>query len=251
MMTTSPARRPTKLFLLSFATVVWYGLTLAQADDTPALGITALTQITLASVVERPLHFHLWEVSVGEGETARYAAADGMVYQVSGAQTITVGGRTELLSAGQGTYIDGGLPATFEAATGEASVFLHFILAPTADVDLPVNSGAEVSDVFSGAEPLPGLAIGPYAFDLTLLEFPAHYPINDPHYRTGGALYFVLSGWGEFTADGSTERKPAGSVVLEPYGLVHQWANPHDDVTTVVVANISPAGGAAIEFVAP
>jgi hypothetical protein len=32
---------------------------------------------------------------------------------------------------------------------------------------------------------------------------------------------------------------------------VHQWANPHDEVTTVVVANISPAGGAAIVFGTP
>jgi quercetin dioxygenase-like cupin family protein len=64
-------------------------------------------------------------------------------------------------------------------------------------------------------------------------------------------LYYVVSGSGEFTADGSAERKPAGSVVLEPYGWVHQWANPHHDVTVVVVANVSPAGGPAIVFGTP
>ena len=147
--------------------------------------------------------------------------------------------------------IDGGLPATFEAVAGEASIFLHFLLAPTADAELPPDPGAEVSEVFVGTQPLPGLATGRYAFDPTLLEFPAHYPINDPHDRKGGALYNVLSGWGEFTAEGSTERKPAVSAVLEPNGPVHQWANPHDDVTAVVVANISPAGGAAFEFGIP
>jgi quercetin dioxygenase-like cupin family protein len=61
----------------------------------------------------------------------------------------------------------------------------------------------------------------------------------------------VLSGSGEFTAEGTTEPKPAGSAILEPYGLVHQWANPHDDVTAVVVANISPADGAAFDFDIP
>ena len=143
------------------------------------------------------------------------------------------------------------MPATFEASAGEASVFLHFLLTPTAGAELPATSGAEVSEVFTGAEPLPGLADGAYDFDLTLLEFPANYPINDPHYRTGGALYYVVSGSGELTADGSAERKPAGSAVLEPSGWVHQWANPHDEVTTVVVASISLAGGAAIVFGTP
>jgi quercetin dioxygenase-like cupin family protein len=251
MTTQTAPRRPIRLLLILCTAFGATGLALAQTGTAPALGITALAETTLASVVETPLHLRLLQVSVGGGETARYAADDGMVYQVSGTQTITVGGRSEVLSPGQGTYVDGGVPATFEASAGEASVFLHFLLVPSADADLPQASGADLSEVFFGREPLPGLADGPYTFDLTLLEFPAHYPINDPHFRTGGALYYVLSGSGEFTAEGTTEPKPAGSAILEPYGLVHQWANPHDDVTAVVVANISPEGGAAFDFGTP
>jgi quercetin dioxygenase-like cupin family protein len=253
MMTTGdPTPLPTKFLLLAFAAVAATALALAQEGDAPSLGITALAQTTLASVVETPLHFRLVEVSVAGGERARYAAPDGMVYQLSGSQTITVGGRTLVLSPGQGTYVDGGAPATFEASAGEASVFLHFLLAPGADVELTLDAGAaQVRERYLAPQPLPGLSEGAYAFDLTLLEFPAHYPMNDPHYRTGGALYYVLTGAGAFTAEGVTEPKPAGSAILEPYGLVHQWANPHDDVTAVVVANISPAGGPAFEFGAP
>jgi len=227
------------------------GLALAQDGDAPALGIFPLAETTLPSVIETPLHLRLLQVSVGGGATARYAADDGMVYQLSGTQTVSVGDRTEVLSPGQGTYVEGGVPATFEASASEASVFLHFLLVTRGDAELPLASGAELSELFYGSEPLPGLANGPYTFDLTLLEFPAHYPINDPHVRTGGALYYVLSGSGEFTAEGTTEPKPAGSAILEPYGLVHQWANPHDDVTAVVVANISPADGAAFDFDIP
>jgi hypothetical protein len=112
-------------------------------------------------VAETPLHLRLLQVSVGGGETARYAADDGMVYQLSGTQTVTVGDRTEVLSPGQGTYVDGGVPATFEASAGEASVFLHFLLVTSGDAELPLASGAELSELFYGSEPLPGLANGP------------------------------------------------------------------------------------------
>jgi quercetin dioxygenase-like cupin family protein len=235
----------TRLLLALCAAFAAGGVALAQDGDAPALGVSALAQTTLTSVVETPLHLRLVQVSTRGGETARYAADDGMVYQLSGTQTITVGDRTEVLSPGRGTYVDGGVPATFEASAGEASVFLHFLLVPTADADLAPEGGAvEVIELYHSPQPLPGLVDGAYTFDLTLLEFPPHYPTNDPHYRTGAALYYVLSGSGEFSAEGTTEPKPAGSAILEPYGLVHQWANPHDDATAVVVANISPEGGA-------
>jgi quercetin dioxygenase-like cupin family protein len=240
-----------RFLLLTVAAVALAAPVLAQDDAAPALGRTELAQATLPSVVETPLHFRLLKVSLGDGETARYTATDGLIYQLSGAQTVTVGERTSVLSAGEGAYVDGGLPATFEAAAGEASVFLYFLLVAAADAELPDGSGAEVSEIFTGAEPLPGLSDGPYTFDLTLVTFPPNYPINDPHYRTGGALYYVASGSGEFTAAGGVEQKPAGSVILEPNGLVHQWSNPHDSATTVVVANIAPAGGPAIVFGTP
>jgi quercetin dioxygenase-like cupin family protein len=243
---------PTRLLLITCAAFAAAGMALAQDGDAPPLGVTGLAQTTLSSAVETPLHFRLLQVTVEGGASARYATADGMVYQISGTQTITVGDRTEILAPGRGTHIGGGTPATFEASAGEEAVFLHFILVPAAEAASPTDvGGADAIELYLSPEPLRGLAAGAYAFDLTLLEFPAHYPINDPHYRTGGALYYVLSGSGEFTAEGTTERKPAGSAILEPYGLVHQWANPHDDVTAVVVANLSPVGRSAFEFGAP
>ena len=82
MITGDVARWPTKILVLTLAALVAAGRALAQDDDAPTLGITGLAQTTLASAGETPLYFRLWRVSVGGGVTARYAAADGMVYQL-------------------------------------------------------------------------------------------------------------------------------------------------------------------------
>jgi hypothetical protein len=70
-----------------------------------------------------------------------------------------------VLAAGDGAYVAGGLPVTYEASAGEPSAFLHFLLVRSADAELPEAAGAEVSEVYTAAEPLPGLSAGPYAFD--------------------------------------------------------------------------------------
>ncbi len=240
--------------MLRRATVALAGLVLAAlaAAQEGGLRITTLAQVDLATVVHAPLQFRLLQVTVGAGEVASYRVSDGMVYQLAGAQTVVADERGVDLSAGEGAAVGSDGAVTFATLGDAPSEFLLFVLAPAAEADAPaVVASGRVVELFRGAAPLPGLVDGPYGFDLTRLDFEPHTPINDPHYRTGGALYYVLAGAGEFTAAGITTRMPAGSVVYEPYGLVHQWANAHDEVTTVVLANISPEGVPAVEFGVP
>ncbi len=223
-----------------------------EGASAPTLEITELVKTTLPSVVDKPLHFKLLRTSLPAGQTAKYATADGMVFQVSGTLTITADDQTKKLQQGQGMYLGAGKQATFQAPCDAPAVFLHFILVPTADLGKAVEAEpASMTELFRTQEPLPGLKSGSYVFDLTHLKFPPKTPRNDPHYRTGGALYYVISGTGEFTASDKTEPKPAESVIYEPYGMVHQWGNPGGKPVTVVVANISPQGMPAFEFGAP
>lgn len=232
------------------AVAVLAGVAAVWAQEAGGLQITELAGVVLPSVTAAPVHFGLLEVTVAAGGSARYALPEGMVYQVSGSQVVAWSGRSVTLRPGEGAHLGVSSEATFSAGAEEDAVFLHFLLTPVGAAGMPVVTGAAAVDVvfWSGA-PLGGLSAGPYAFDLTVLEFGPRYPINDPHQRTGGALYYVLEGAGAFTAEGVTQRMPAGSVILEPFDLVHRWANPYGEEAIVVLANISPEGEPAVVFV--
>jgi gentisate 1,2-dioxygenase len=51
-------------------------------------------------------------------------------------------------------------------------------------------------------------------------------PSNPPHHRSGAALYYIISGTGTNTIEGKVDAKGPGSLIYEPFGLVHQWGNP-------------------------
>jgi quercetin dioxygenase-like cupin family protein len=67
-----------------------------------------------------------------------------------------------------------------------------------------------------------------------------------PHHRSGAALYYILSGIGANTVGDKTEMKEPGSLVYEPFGLVHQWGNAADAPFTFLAFNINPEGVAAV-----
>jgi mannose-6-phosphate isomerase-like protein (cupin superfamily) len=71
-------------------------------------------------------------------------------------------------------------------------------------------------------------------------------PSNPPHHRSGAALYFIISGTGANTVDGKTEARGPGSLIYEPYGLVHQWGNPGTEPLIFLALNINPEGVAAV-----
>ena len=48
------------------------------------------------------------------------------------------------------------------------------------------------------------------------------------------------------TVDGKTEAKGPGSLIYEPFGLVHRWGNPGDEPLTFLAFNINPDGVGAV-----
>src|SRR5688500_18462270 len=110
---------------------------------------------------------------------------------------------------------------------------------------------ATVTELYRGAAPIASLKPGSYEFTLTKVTFPVRMAPNPPHYRSGAALYYVLSGTGTMVIDGKPESKPAGTPVFEPYGLVHQWGNPSDRPLVILQMNVSPEGAPVVIMGSP
>jgi quercetin dioxygenase-like cupin family protein len=166
---------------------------------------------------------------------------------MSGSTDISIGGETKTLNPGEGMFIAAGKPASLQAGGGTSSTFLHFLLVPVADRDQPVETKpAMVTELYRTALPISDLKPGSYDLNLTRVTFPALMPSNPPHHRSGAALYYIISGTGANTVDGKTEMKGPGSLIYEPFSLVHQWGNAGDMPFTFLAFNINPEGVAAV-----
>jgi gentisate 1,2-dioxygenase len=66
-------------------------------------------------------------------------------------------------------------------------------------------------------------------------------PSNPPHHRSGAALYYIIAGTGANTVAAKTEAKGPGSLVYEPFGVVHQWGNG-DALRAAHASRIFPSG---------
>ena len=181
------------------------------------------------------------------GENCSLSAADGILYQVSGSTVVSIDQEITRLSGGQGMFIAAGRSATLHAGGGIHSVFLHFFLAPAADLNGPAETApAEVRELFRTPAAIPDLKAGGYDLNLTRVTFPSQMPSNAPHHRSGAALYYIISGVGSTTVDGKTEAKGSGSLIYEPSSLVHQWGNTGTEPFTFLAFNINPEGVAAV-----
>jgi quercetin dioxygenase-like cupin family protein len=170
-----------------------------------------------------------------------------MLYVLSGTLAAHLDGSTQTISEGAGVFIPAGHATVLGATSAEPAHFLLFVLAPAAEAQMPPLGGAaSVEELYRTQEPLPGLRPGPYEFSLTRTTLPAGMPVNPPHYRSGAALYYIIAGEGSFMADGKTEPRTAGAPHFEPYGWVHQWANPGDTPLVLLQANISQEGIPAV-----
>ena len=220
----------------------------AVAQSPPANTVrTPLAAGRLTSVVEMPLYFRLYRARLPAAGRSSYSAVNTMLYGLSGALTIDIGGTAQSLAEGKGVFIPAGQEATISASGSGSADFLVFVLTARPNQRKPLlDRPAAVLELYRTPEPLPGLQPGPYEFSLIRVSLPAHMPANPPHYRSGAALYYVLSGTGAFTADGKTEPRPAGTSHFEHSGWVHQWANPGDGPLVLLQANISQEGIPAI-----
>ena len=221
----------------------------AAAQSPPAAPAPARPPIAsarLSMVGDTPVHFKAVSVTLPAGASSSVSAANGILYQLSGSTEVATAGQVTSLAPGEGMFIASGSAATLKAG-GEPSTLLHFLLAPTAELDKALEAPpAIVQELYRTAAPLPALKPGPYDLTLRRGTFPAQMPSNPPHYRSGAALYYIVAGTGANTVDGKLELKSQGSLIYEPYGLVHQWGNPGDVPVTFLAFNINPEGVAAV-----
>jgi quercetin dioxygenase-like cupin family protein len=225
----------------------------AQTSPAPsAITRTAIAAAKLPTVINEPLYFVALRVSLAPGETSGTTGANGVLYQLSGSSQVSVSGETKTLNAGEGLFIGSGNVATLNAGSPAPSIFLHFLLAPAADLDRTAETPpAVVKELYRTAAPIPDLKPGGYDLNLSRITFPAGMPSNPPHHRSGAALYYIVSGTGVNTVDGKTEARGPGSLIYEPFGVVHQWGNPSDEPLTFLAFNINPEGVAAVLQGAP
>lgn len=220
----------------------------AQTTSSPrATTRTVVAGTQLPTVTDTPLYFEAVRVTLSPGERSDVSAANGFIYQLSGSTEISVAGELKTLGAGEGLFIPGGTTAALKAGSGAPSTFLHFILAPATDLDRPAETApATVQELYRTAAPIPDLRPGSYDLNLTRITFPAQMPSNAPHHRSGAALYYIVSGTGANTVDGKTAAKGPGSLIYEPFALVHQWGNPGNEPLTFLALNLNPEGIAAV-----
>src|SRR5947209_1224703 len=165
----------------------------AAAQTTPAPSAITRTMVAatkLSSVIDTPLHFKAVSGTLPPGEKSTVAAANGILYQVSGSTEVSVDGEAKTLNAGEGLFIPGGKTAVLKAGGGGPSAFIHFFLASAADLDRPAETPpAAVSELYRTAAPIPDLKPGGHDLNLSRVTFPAQMPSNPPHHRSGAALY--------------------------------------------------------------
>jgi quercetin dioxygenase-like cupin family protein len=222
--------------------------TSATAQTTPvppAITRTVVASTKLATVTDVPLHFKAVSVTLPAGEKSDAPAAISILYQIAGTTEVSLGGETKMLSPGEGMFI--AKTAVLKAGSAGPSTFLHIFLAAAAELDRPIETApASVTELYRTTAPIPDLKSGPYDLNLTRVKFPAAMPSNPPHHRSGAALYYIISGTGANTVGGDTATRGPGSMIYEPYGLVHQWGNPGSDPLTFLAFNINPEGVAAV-----
>jgi quercetin dioxygenase-like cupin family protein len=237
-----------------FAALLWVTAAAETADAGQATPVrTILAKGSLTNATGTPLYFKLLRVELEPGRAAPAAETEGMLYVLSTAPlAVTTSGNRTVLASGEALFLPARSGATLEAAENRAIAFLHFLLVPAADLDHARDGApATITELYRTSAPLAGLGSGALAFDVTRVTFPPHMPPNPPHHRSGDALYFVLSGTGDFTSSGKNLPRPQGTPHYEPSGLVHRWGNSNDSPLVLLVANVTRAGTPAIVSDAP
>lgn len=219
-------------------------VTQTAAQTPPKTTRTVIAATTLASVVAEPLRFRLLSVTLTPGQSSTSEGGNGVVYQVGGSTRVSVGGVDKTLSPGEGMFMAAGQQATLMVEGGNPSTILHFLLVPATGQDQS-SAVASAKELYQTAA-IPDLRAGTYDLNFSRITFPPGMASNAPHHRSGAALYYVVSGTGANTIDGKTEAKPPGSVIYEPFGLVHQWGDPGAEPFTFLVFDINPSGTPAV-----
>jgi quercetin dioxygenase-like cupin family protein len=226
-------------------------LTVAATAQTPpaapAVTRTVVAGTKLLSLGDTPLYFRAESVSIPPGQKVSLSGRpNGILYQLAGSTQVSAGD-ARTITGGGGMPIASGTAASLTAENGEQSVLLYFVVASEEALDQPAATApAMVKELYRTSAPLPELKPGSYELNLTQVTFPPGMPSNPPHHRSGAALYYIVSGTGANTVDGKTADRGPGSLIYEPFGLVHQWGNPGSEPLTFVAFNINPEGVPAV-----
>jgi quercetin dioxygenase-like cupin family protein len=94
----------------------------------------------LPTVGETPVHFKAVSVTIPSGASSSVSSTNGILYQLSGSTEVSIGGEVKTLGPGEGLFIASGNAATLKAGDGGPSTALHFLLAPAADLDKPLEA---------------------------------------------------------------------------------------------------------------
>jgi quercetin dioxygenase-like cupin family protein len=230
---------------VTLSTHVQIALAQSAPAATPVRAVLALT--SLPTVVDAPLFFKLSKVELPAGQTTKYFGPVGFIYVLSGSLTAQTAGGQRSLQRDDGVLVTAGMAHSLSAAASEPAVFLHYVLARSTELDQATEQPpAVVTEFYRTPGSIPHLKQGRYEFTLTRVSFPPRMAPNLSHYRSGAALYYILSGSGIFIADGKTEAKETGKPHFEPHGWVHQWGNSGDTPLVLLQANISEEGVPAV-----
>lgn len=210
------------------------------AQPAPTAARTVIAEGELPTVVGGPRYFRLARVTVPAEPPSKFEGPTAILYQVSGSTDVTLNGADKTLTVGQGLLLPEGTKAGLRARGSGPSTFLQFLLTTASQERSPETPPAATRELYRTQAPIPDLKSGVYEINLTRITFPPRMPSNPPHYRSGAALYYILSGTGANTIGGKVIVRSAGSIVYEPFGLVHQWANPGDAPLTFVAFDINP-----------
>jgi quercetin dioxygenase-like cupin family protein len=141
------------------------------AQTTPAPPVITRTVVAatkLPTVADVPLYFKAVSVTLQPDEKSGVSAANGILYQMSGSTEVALDGEAKMLNAGEGLFIAGGKTAALTAGSGGPSTFLHFFLAPAADLGRPAETApATARELYRTANPIPDLKPGGYDLNLT------------------------------------------------------------------------------------
>jgi quercetin dioxygenase-like cupin family protein len=187
--------RLTAIAILFTATVAAVSAAAQNAPPPAAAARKVVAATKLPAVTNGPLHFKVMSIALSSGEKIDVSGANSIIYVLSGSAGVSGLGEAKVLNAGDGTLIAGGATATLTTGSGAPASLLHFILSPSADLNRSLTTGtAGVRELYRTAAPIPELKPGGYDLNLTQVTFPAKMPSNPPHYRSGAALYYIVSG---------------------------------------------------------
>lgn len=222
------------------------GMSLVSADATAIITYSSsLLQkiVATATVPDRndiPLYFTVVAGRLEAGEARGVASGDGVYYQSSGTVDISMEGKVRTLNAGDGVFVPAGTKFTLKTHDADpAPTYLKFLLLPAAGFRPPAETRPE-REVYRSPAPLLRMLAERNLLTLSRVEVPPESPCDPPHWRSGAALHYILSGVGaEFTANRATAKGP-GSVSFEPDRLAYQWSNPGTTPLVYLLFNVNP-----------